>query len=306
MKSIDGHLIHWVEQVKQRKGENKGEKDILNHPYVVSFLKKSSLSPEMIKSHLPTVIQVVQEQENCKQCPGLEKCTNMAKGYAAHLSLQSGMVSMTVRKCNLLRRDEEQKYRQSLIRSHHISSEVLHASFHTMNHDKYNKEAIKAAAQFCMDMQMGKPVKGLYFYGPFGVGKSYIMGALAQLLANHRIASYMVYVPEIFREMKEAIQKGEVPEKMKALKEIPVLILDDIGAENVTPWVRDEILGSVLQYRISNHLPTLYTSNFNYEELEEHFTYSTTGQEELKAKRIMERIRYYTQDYLIDGPNRRK
>ena len=50
-----------------------------------------------------------------------------------------------------------------------------------------------------------------------------------------------------------------------------VLILDDIGAEQSTPWVRDEILQVILQYRMQEDLPTFFTSNFDFEDLEKHF-----------------------------------
>jgi len=48
------------------------------------------------------------------------------------------------------------------------------------------------------------------------------------------------------------------------------LILDDIGAESISEWVRDEVLGAILQYRMSENLPTCYTSNFDYELLEQY------------------------------------
>ena len=40
------------------------------------------------------------------------------------------------------------------------------------------------------------------------------------------------------------------------IKQIPLLLIDDIGAEKLTDWARDEILGSILQYRMDFKLPT--------------------------------------------------
>ncbi|GAY75012.1 helicase loader DnaI [Sporolactobacillus inulinus] len=97
---------------------------------------------------------------------------------------------------------------------------------------------------------------------------------MKRLAERRHITSLIVYVPDFFREIKGAIQDHSVDEKLEVLKKTPVLILDDIGAETITPWIRDEVLGSILQYRMMDHLPTLYTSNFNYDELEDHFSYS--------------------------------
>ena len=47
-------------------------------------------------------------------------------------------------------------------------------------------------------------------------------------------------------------------------------MLDDIRAEEVTPWVRDEVIGPLLHYRMVHELPTFFSSNFDYSELEHH------------------------------------
>ena len=59
---------------------------------------------------------------------------------------------------------------------------------------------------------------------------------------------------------------------------LPVLMLDDLGAESMTSWGRDEVLGTILQFRMLESLPTFFTSNFDFKELAESFNlYSTRG-----------------------------
>ena len=38
------------------------------------------------------------------------------------------------------------------------------------------------------------------------------------------------------------------------MKYAKLLLIDDLGAEGVTSWSRDEILGTILQYRMQEHL----------------------------------------------------
>jgi DNA replication protein DnaC len=167
-------------------------------------------------------------------------------------------------------------------------------------------DAITGVLEFCLQAEPGKNGRGIYLYGPLGVGKSYLLGAACNKLKERDIATYMVYVPAFFREIKAAIADQQVDVKVQAMQQVPVLIFDDIGAETTSAWLRDEILGPILQYRMMAKLPTLYTSNYNYAQLEEHLAYSQKGGiERMKAKRIMERIRHYTDDYFFDGPNRR-
>ena len=83
-------------------------------------------------------------------------------------------------------------------------------------------------------------------------------------------------------------------------------MLDDIGADAMSSWIRDEIFGVILQYRMQEQLPTFFTSNFSMLELEQHLSVTQRGEEEpLKAKRIMERIRYLTKEIKMSGQNRR-
>ena len=45
-----------------------------------------------------------------------------------------------------------------------------------------------------------------------------------------------------------------------------MLLLDDIGAENVTAWGRDEVLGPLLQYRMEEHVLKNQSVLHNYYE----------------------------------------
>jgi len=74
----------------------------------------------------------------------------------------------------------------------------------------------------------------------------------------------------------------------------------------MSSWIRDEVFGVILQYRMQEQLPTFFSSNFTMNELEQHLTVTQRGDEEpLKAKRIMERIRYLTKEIEMTGRNRR-
>ena len=89
------------------------------------------------------------------------------------------------------------------------------------------------------------------------------------------------------------------------IKKVPLLLIDDIGAENVTLWGRDEILGTILQYRMEEGLTTFFTSNLTYEELESALSLSKGKVDSLKATRIMERIKNLTVNMNLIGENRR-
>ena len=85
--------------------------------------------------------------------------------------------------------------------------------------------AVKRAFLFVKNYDPEQKQKGLYFYGKFGVGKSYLLGAIANELAKKRISSMIVYVPELFRELKSSIGDSTLNEKIEALKKNRYLCL---------------------------------------------------------------------------------
>lgn len=267
------------------------------------------VTEDIFFKNIPRFFQYTSERANCDRCPGLDRCPNMLKGYQPNLVYEKESVTVTFAECPLKKARDQQKRQTELIKSFYVPQDILKATFQTIDtSDSGRHDALKGAKDFVKAyIDNPKDVKGLYLYGKFGVGKTYIMGAVMNALAerNH-VSSLMVYTPDFFRELKGAIQDNTLDEKLDYIKMAQVLILDDIGAETMSPWTRDELLGSVLQYRMMQNLPTLFTSNYDYDELEDHLAYSQkSGTEVLKAKRIMERIRHYTTLFTIQGNNRR-
>ncbi|WP_254328630.1 hypothetical protein [Paenibacillus sp. MZ03-122A] len=90
-----------------------------------------------------------------------------------------------------------------------------------------------------------------------------------------------------------------------------MLILDDIGAESLTTWTRDEVLGPILQRRMER-LTTIYTSNLTMSELKQHLVNvkdskpSEQKQNDKKAARIFERIEPFVKILPVGGRNRRR
>lgn len=263
-----------------------------------------------IQRHYTTFFQFKEEREHCDHCPGLENCPNLMAGYQPVLTEAYDSLTLQFTPCGLKKAADERKKQAELIHSFYVPKDVLDSTFQSIDKTAPGRhEALKAAGDFVRAyIEDPGHTKGLYFYGKFGVGKTYIMGAVMNAVAEKKgVSSLMVYTPDFFREMKSAIQDQTLDGKLEMIKSSPLLILDDIGAETMSPWVRDELLGTILQYRMMEKLPTLFTSNYDYDELEAHLAYSQkSGTELLKARRIMERIRHFTTMVTLDGENRRQ
>lgn len=254
--------------------------------------------------------------DNCKACEGLSVCQNDHKGHSSVVEEDpkndNGLI-YRLRKCPLLMAQEKRQKITGKIKSHYIPEHIVNATFEDIEPDSYRGAAIVKCMEFCETFKAGESKRGIYLHGQFGVGKSRIAGAIAQELASQGVDVAMVYVPDFMSEAKDAISsKTEtVLSKLEALQNVTVLILDDIGAESLTLWTRDDVLGLILQRRMER-LVTIYTSNLTMRELKQHLLNVKDAktieprQNEKKVERIFERIEPFVEVLHVGGRNRRR
>ncbi|OIJ10972.1 primosomal protein DnaI [Anaerobacillus arseniciselenatis] len=286
----------------------KIKEEVLTDKTIQQFIQANpAIEDAELDRNISRLFEFRNERNNCIRCTSLQSCPNLMKGYEPQLYTERNKILIRYNKCHKKTANDERSRQIELIKSLYVPKEILSASFETLHKDNRSRiTAIAKAFEFASTANPGETGNGLYFHGQFGVGKTYIMGAVANLLADRNIASMLVYTPDFFRELKSGIHDGSYIEKLEIVKNAPVLILDDLGAETMSSWIRDDILGVILQHRMLEKLPTLYTSNYDFELLEEHLAYSQKGGvEQLKSKRIMERIRHFAEPVYIEGENRR-
>lgn len=284
-------------------------KQILSNPDIISFVNENHLDHEMIRKNLVTLYEYEMQSTHCQlRCEGLEKCPNVVQGYLPRLTWQFGQVQLIYEACDKKQMEMQQTKMKKLVQSMHIPEEILQARLGDLYLEGDSRiEVMEHIRKILISLERGEHFKGLYLSGRFGVGKTFILGVIAHTLAEKGLSSLLVYFPEFVREMKSAISDQTLESKLKAVKSAPILMIDDIGAETITSFIRDEVLGAILQYRMLEKLPTFFTSNFNLNELEIHLSINQRGDEEnVKAKRIIERIRSLAKPIEMIGENLRR
>lgn len=309
MKPIQTSLKRWIEEnrdFKQRHQQMKA--DILNHPDVRVFLQEHpEITAEEIDKRLNRLYEYTSQSIQCTDCRNYGACKNMVKGYSPLLSVVQDEIHISYEKCKNHLLDEQQEKTENLIHSFHMPKEIMQARMENIEATKHRIVAIEQITTFLDQAKSSLPEKGIYLTGPFGVGKTYLLGAIANRLQQFDISSRLIYMPEFVREMREAIKTNTVQAKIDTFKQAGVLMLDDIGAETFSAWFRDEVLGSILQYRMMERLPVFFTSNYTMVQLETILASTTkAGIEEVKAGRIMERIKQVSYEIVLDGENKRE
>ncbi|WP_431030523.1 primosomal protein DnaI [Lysinibacillus sp. LZ02] len=284
-------------------------KEILNNKQVQKFVMENEITSSVIDRSLSKLDEFISQTSTCCGAQSTACCSNMLAGFVPELYMLRGNIEIKYVRCEQKMREDEHRETATMISSMHMPKDVLKATLKDLMIDDQSRLEIahKAADFIAQYKTMGElPSKGFYLYGKFGVGKSFVLGAIANELAALKVKSVVVFVPEFLREMKNSIQDQTLNEKIDYVKKAPVLMLDDIGAETMSAWTRDEILGTIMHYRMSEQLPTFITSNFDYAGLEHHLAQSQRGDiEVVKAARIMERIKAITIPICMEGINRR-
>lgn len=250
------------------------------------------------------------ELNNCMKCKGLKFCKNELCGYCNLPDVDGEAITFSYKACRYKQKDlEKNKYKDNL-NFFDMPKNLKDAKIKDIyTDDKSRNIAIKYILSFLDNYKKGD-MKGIYLHGNFGTGKTYLIASLFNELAKKGEKCVIIYFPEFLRSLKASFGKLDTDDvtfsdKYEYVKSIPYLLIDDIGAENVSAWGRDEILGTLLQYRMNENLPTFFTSNLNIEELENHLAITKDKSDKLKARRIIERVKYLTKDIEIIGKNRR-
>ena len=275
---------------------------IMKDPDVAAFIQQESLSPEELNRSISKFNQYITERDKF-----LRGDTDyIAKGYKPILVMNHGYADVSYEETPELIAAEKEAAIKNRLKLINLPASLKKVSFADVDADDEKRFTV---FQRLVEFSEAYPTvrKGLYLYGDFGVGKSFMVAALAHDLSEKRgVSSTLLHYPSFVIDVKNAISDGNVKTLVDELKLSEVLILDDIGAEQSTPWVRDEILQVILQYRMQEDLPTFFTSNFDFEDLEKHFAKVKQGPDEIwEARRVMERIRYLAEETRLEGVNRR-
>ena len=261
----------------QEACSNKKFKD-----YVYSL----GISEDIMMKYTSSLEDSFVEYDNCLNCKGLEKCPNKVKGFRYSPIKDKGIISFSYDVCEIKVEELEDNSYQKNLDLFLMPEEIKKASFKTIyKDDKMRVPIIKYFKEFMQQYQKGENPKGLYLTGSFGSGKTYLIAALFNEMAKKNVHSSLVYYPEFLRSLKAGFNDNSYNERFDYIQRVPLLLLDDIGAENCSNWARDEVLGPILQYRMDNNLATFFTSNLTLEELEKSLACTASGYDKIKARR---------------------
>ena len=120
--------------------------------------------------------------------------------------------------------------------------------------------AWKAALQFAQ-----QPEDWLVLTGPVGCGKTHLAASIANYRLQQGQPAVFVVVPDLLDHLRSSF----APESpmtydvlFDSIKNAPLLILDDLGAQSTTPWALEKLF-QLINHRYNGRLPTVITTSLN-------------------------------------------
>ena len=105
---------------------------------------------------------------------------------------------------------------------------------------------------------------GLRFWGNTGTGKSFTAQCIANALIDRHIpVRYMSAVEIVATLMDKDTKRGEF---MQRIRDVPLLIIDDLGAERDTSFAREQLC-TVIDTRCESGKPLIVTTNYTVNEM---------------------------------------
>lgn len=114
------------------------------------------------------------------------------------------------------------------------------------------------------------PEGWLLLTGAYGSGKTHLAAAIAHDVMSRGEPVLFVVVPDLLDYLRATFgpsSETSFDDRFEAVRQSPLLILDDFGSQSATPWAKEKLF-QILNFRYVAHLPTVLTTNLRLNEIE--------------------------------------
>lgn len=278
---------------------------LLENEEVRRFLLQNNLSEREVEKNPSLFSAWLKWRQTCRNCTGLDSCCMDVNGFGRDLAVDEyGALEKKEIPCRYKRKQDAQRaHMKNFLIAHYSPNDAL-LSFEQLMKDAdkpdvspYYRQAIYSVAQIVI-----REGRGAFVCGQPGTGKSWMLKAAANLMAQNKKTCAFVSLPRFSADMKASMKEEEYRASvLSKLRRADFLVLDDMGAEMSSAWFRDEILLPLLDWRMEHGKTTCFTSNSTLKDLEEAYNPERTIQGKISAGRLMERVRALAQPVECKG-----
>ena len=245
------------------------------------FLKQREVLYEQLREKIPELAGVPKDvlaahgadlfdaadcRIKCRNCDNFASCWREgdARGRVPKVTVTDGILRIEPVTCIPYRKhlaDEQ----QARLRSFSGMTED-HKTFTFETYPKEQAERHRSIYQWALEIAEtydGGRAKGLYLYGPTGIGKTHLMLAILNRLNERGVTSVFVRADGLLDRLREAIRADEdVDAVLERFATAPALGIDEFAQERFKEFGLESLL-KILNARVQSGKLTLFTSNFH-------------------------------------------
>jgi DNA replication protein DnaC len=127
------------------------------------------------------------------------------------------------------------------------------------------REAFNISARFAE-----RPEGWLMLEGTYGCGKTHLAAAVGNERLQRGDVVLFITAPDLLDHLRSTFapsSETSYDETFERIRNAPLLILDDLGAESASSWAKEKLF-QLLNHRYSYRLPTIITTNADLETLD--------------------------------------
>ena len=269
--------------------------------HIQSFIKENRIDTALMSEYWVELLDYNDDYKACLHCTSLDACPKENQGIKKNLIYRDGEISLEIEGCRFSKTWEEKRTLLEKFVVTNVKEEMLLTDLSAL--DILNKQELtpneKMALGYVIRYVNGLGDKGLFLHGDMGTGKTSLLAGLMNALAKKGKNIGFIHFPTYLIDLKSSFSTGETEYALDKIMKTDYLLLDGIGEENVTAWSRDEILLSILSYRLLNNLPTFFTSMYGYKDLTK--VYTIKKGDEIRVNTLISKMKQLTQEIMLDG-----
>lgn len=278
---------------------------LMKEEIIQQWLHHYQLDDDFVYHHAYRLKDYLEGKKKCEHCHGLSCCQQKKKGYYLSLEYASALDHVFI-PCIYEKEKQQWLVHQRQFLLCDMSEEQLKYRFSDIQVESESPTYLHLVTEMVKACKSNGKI-GFYLCGEPGTGKTYLTCCFINEMAAQGKKVAFINVSKYLSDLKNCMyDKDAMIQRLASLRKAEVAVFDDIGGESVSAWSRDEILLSILNERMEQKRLTLFTSNYDLNNIEKYYSSNSKFvNDSVGAKRLVERIRTLAVEKKVIGKNRR-